>query len=51
MGERQKPPKDERDAAPAGGPEGADLVTIGLAVFFVSLLLIVGALLVLPAVF
>ena len=34
------------------GPKGElDLLTIGLAVFFVSLILVVGALLILPAVF
>ena len=33
-------------------PKGdLDLLTIGLAVFFVSLILVVGALLILPAVF
>lgn len=33
------------------GPEAGDLVTIGLAVFFVSLIAVVGALLILPAIF
>ena len=37
---------------PRNGPQGElDLLTIGLAVFFVSLILVVGALLILPAVF
>jgi len=36
------------DQAP--GPESLDLVSIGLAVFFVSLILVVGALLILPTV-
>ena len=37
---------------PRNGPQGElDLLTIGLAVFFLSLILVVGALLILPAVF
>ena len=41
-------------SAPEPGHEPVgelDLLTIGLAVFFVSLILVVGALLILPAVF
>jgi hypothetical protein len=42
----EQPPTD-----PAAGPENLDLVSIGLAVFFVSLIVVVGALLILPTVF
>lgn len=42
------PPAPEPGREPAGE---LDLLTIGLAVFFVSLILVVGALLILPAVF
>jgi len=31
------------------GPDGPDLVSIGLAVFFVAVILVVGALLLVPA--
>ena len=36
---------------PDAPPRASDLLTIGLLVFFVSLLVVVAALLVLPAVF
>jgi hypothetical protein len=39
----------ERDDQEFPGPEGPDLVSIGLAVFFVSVILVVGALLLVPA--
>jgi hypothetical protein len=44
---------DERDPGTpeTPGPEGPDLVSIGLAVFFVSVILVVGALLLVPAAF
>jgi hypothetical protein len=38
------------EEAPLGRGEGADLLSIGLLVFFVALLLVVGALLALPLV-
>jgi hypothetical protein len=47
-------PKSQPDAPASGAPQGspagtgADLLTIGLLVFFVSLLVVVAALLVLP---
>jgi hypothetical protein len=47
-------PASDQDSTPGGtpkGPDDGDLVTIGLAVFFVSLIAVVGALLILPAVF
>ena len=43
--------KPEREPAEPAGPEGPDLVSIGLAVFFVSVILVVGALLLVPAAF
>jgi hypothetical protein len=53
--EADQPPAEPNDDqspndAPAPGPENLDLVSIGLAVFFVSLILVVGALLILPTV-
>ena len=42
------------DPAPTDSPEAGDeldLTSIGLAVFFVSMILVVGALLILPAIF
>jgi len=50
----EPPANPQREPAePAGpeGPEGPDLVSIGLAVFFVSVILVVGALLLVPAAF
>ena len=47
--ERPKP-DTERPEDRTPGPENLDLVSIGLAVFFVSLILVVGALLILPTV-
>ena len=44
-------PDREPTETPVGGPEGPDLVSIGLAVFFVSVILVVGALLLVPAAF
>ena len=41
----------DREPADTPGPEGPDLVSIGLAVFFVSVILVVGALLLVPAAF
>ena len=38
----------DREPAETPGPEGPDLVSIGLAVFFVSVILVVGALLLVP---
>jgi hypothetical protein len=47
-------PSDQPDSPPGASPapagNGADLLTIGLLVFFVSLLVVVAALLVLPAI-
>jgi hypothetical protein len=43
-------PLDEPSADEAQADE-LDLTSIGLAVFFVSLILVVGALLILPAIF
>lgn len=53
--ERRIPKADARAGAPPDGEplepgEGADLLSIGLLVFFVSLLLVVAALLALPVV-
>ena len=42
---------DEDMSLKAGEGRGADLLTIGLLVFFVGLLLVVAALLVLPLIF
>ena len=42
---------DEDMSLKAGEGRGADLLTIGLLVFFVGLLVIVAALLVLPLIF
>ena len=44
------PDTDPRPEERAPGPENLDLISIGLAVFFVSLILVVGALLILPAI-
>ena len=46
-------PTNAPDCEPTetSGPEGPDLVSIGLAVFFVSVILVVGALLLVPAAF
>ena len=51
-------PRPTNPSAPEAGEEQGDeprgdldLLTIGMAVFFVSLILVVGALLILPAVF
>ena len=41
----------EEPAEPAEPGDQLDLTSIGLAVFFVSLIVVVGALLILPAVF
>jgi hypothetical protein len=49
--ERPASDQDSTPEATQNGPDGADLVTIGLAVFFVSLIAVVGALLILPAIF
>ena len=43
--------RDEDMSLKAGEGRGADLLTIGLLVFFVGLLLVVAALLVLPLIF
>lgn len=43
-------PDARPDAPPGPAGNGADLLTIGLLVFFVSLLVVVAALLVLPAI-
>jgi hypothetical protein len=45
--EPSPPTADEREP----GPETPDLVSIALAVFFVSVILVVGALLLVPAAF
>jgi hypothetical protein len=47
----EPPMNPERDPAETPGPEGPDLIAIGLAVFFVSVILVVGALLLVPAAF
>jgi hypothetical protein len=49
----EPPTADEREAgAPeTPGPEGPDLVSIGLAVYFVAVILVVGALLLVSAAF
>lgn len=44
-------PEPDADAPQTPGPEGPDLISIGLAVFFVSVILVVGALLLVPAAF
>ena len=44
-------PDREATETPVGGPGGPDLVSIGLTVFFVSVILVVGALLLVPAAF
>jgi hypothetical protein len=49
-------PGEHSDLQPAESPtpppgDGLDLLTIGLMVFFVALIVIVGALLLLPAIF
>ena len=41
----------DREPAETPGPDGPDLISIGLAVFFVSVILVVGALLLVPAAF
>ena len=41
----------DREPTETSGPKGPDLVSIGLAVFFVSVILVVGALLLVPAAF
>jgi hypothetical protein len=46
--ERPTTPDTDPPEERAPGAENLDLVSIGLAVFFVSLILIVGALLILP---
>ena len=53
MDPRPTPPEaPEASHEQSNGPQGdLDLLTIGLAVFFVSLILVVGALLIVPAVF
>jgi hypothetical protein len=53
MEPRPTPPEaPEASHEPGDVPRGdLDLLTIGLAVFFLSLILVVGALLILPAVF
>ena len=52
MDPRPTTPAPDPTEEPRNGPKGElDLLTIGLAVFFVSLILVVGALLILPAVF
>lgn len=47
----EPPANPHREPAEASGPEGPDLVSIGLVVFFVSVILVVGALLLVPAAF
>ena len=47
----EPPTNPERDSGEAPGPGGPDLISIGLAVFFVSVILVVGALLLVPAAF
>ena len=47
----EPPASPERDPQATPGPEGPDLISIGLAVFFVSVILVVGALLLVPAAF
>jgi hypothetical protein len=42
--------REPREGAPLEPGEGADLLSIGLLVFFVALLLVVAALLALPVV-
>lgn len=44
-------PADQPPSAPAPQPRQIDLLTLALAVFFLSLIAIVAALLILPAVF
>jgi hypothetical protein len=44
-------PSDQPPGAPEPAPRQVDLLTLGLAVFFVSLIAIVAALLILPAIF
>ena len=43
--------RPELEPQEPSGPEGPDLVSIGLAVFFVAVILVVGALLLVPAAF
>jgi len=47
----ERPPEEPAEPEPAEPAEELDLASIGLAVFFVSLILVVGALLILPAIF
>jgi hypothetical protein len=47
----EPPMTPEGDPAEPPDPEGPDLISIGLAVFFVSVILVVGALLLVPAAF
>jgi hypothetical protein len=47
----EPPMTPDRDPGKTDGPEGPDLISIGLAVFFVSVILVVGALLLVPAAF
>jgi hypothetical protein len=47
----ERPPEEPEPTEPTEPSEELDLASIGLAVFFVSLILVVGALLILPAIF
>ncbi len=44
-------PTNQPPDAPDGAPRQVDLLTLGLAVFFVALIAIVAALLIVPAIF
>lgn len=47
---QEAPPDQPQGEAPPDQPQGnADLLTIGLVVFFLALILLVGALLLVPA--
>lgn len=44
-------PSDQPPDTPDGAPRQIDLLTLGLAVFFLALIAVVAALLILPAIF
>jgi hypothetical protein len=47
----ERPAEDQPPSDPLEPTDQLDLASIGLAVFFVSMILVVGALLILPAIF
>jgi hypothetical protein len=47
----ERPVEDQPPIEPSEPGDEFDLASIGLAVFFVSMILVVGALLILPAIF